>query len=150
MDKVYTDKKYLDAVKGLTSVPKLHQFVQQFQYTGEKGDHWQDPEEFLRNEHLDCDDFMRFTIDVLVRIIGIKEARGVIHYGYKNGKKLGHAITMFPYHSKLAMFSNRSLKTGFDSYEDACRYTFSRLKTIEIRDWQGKILSRKHQWFGTF
>ena len=92
-------QEYLDAVKGLTSIAKLHEFIQQFQYTGEKGDVWQTPEEFLKNEHLDCDDFMRFTIDVLVRIIGI-EARGVPHYGYNKAwgnEKFGHAITVFPY-----------------------------------------------------
>ena len=143
--------EYLQVVKGLTSVIKLRNFIQKFQYTGEKGDIWQTPEEFLRNEHLDCDDFMRFTVDVLVRIIGIEGARALIHYGYKNGKKLGHATTVFPYYGKLAMFSNKELKTGFDNYEDACRYTFpDGLKSIVVRDWQGKILSRKSKLIGIF
>ena len=47
--------KYLQVVKPLTSIAKLHNFIQQFQWTGEKGDIWQTPEEFLKNEHLDCD-----------------------------------------------------------------------------------------------
>ena len=45
--------KYLSIVSGLTSVTKLHNFIQQFQWTGEKGDIWQTPEEFLKNEHLE-------------------------------------------------------------------------------------------------
>jgi len=146
--------KYLQVVKDLTSVAKLHNFIMQFQYTGEKGDVWQTPEEFLKNKHLDCDDFMRFTVDVLVRIIKI-DAKGVISSGYDKtrwgNKKLCHAITVFPYRGKLALFSNMEFKTGYNSYEDACKYTFpDGLKYMEIRDWQGKVLSRKFKIFGTF
>jgi len=146
--------KYLQVVKDLTSVAKLHNFIMQFQYTGEKGDVWQTPEEFLKNKHLDCDDFMRFTVDVLKRVMGI-DAKGVISNGYDKArwgnKKLCHAITVFPYRGKLALFSNMEFKTGYNSYEDACKYTFpDGLKYMEIRDWQGKVLSRKFKIFGTF
>ena len=146
--------EYLSVVKSLTSVNKLYDFVQKFQYTGEKGDVWQTPEEFLKNEHLDCDDFMRFTVDVLRRVIGI-EAKGVIHSGYDKarwGNKIKHhAICVFPYQGKLAMFSNKELFTGLGSYENAGRITFpDGLKYQELRDWQGKILEKKRQWFGTF
>ena len=97
---------------------------------------------------------MRFTVDVLKRIMNI-EARGVEHYGYNQilwgNKKKGHAITVFPYYGKLAMFSNKEFKTGFNSYEDACRYTFpDGLKSMIVRDWQGKILSKKSKLIGTF
>ena len=151
-------QKYLDTVKGLTSIAKLYQFIQQFQYTGEKGDVWQTPEEFLKNEHLDCDDFMRFTVDVLVRIIKIKEARAIISSGYdfaRWGNKIWnvkcHAITVFPYQGKFALFSNNEFKTGFDSYEDACKYTFpGGVKYMVVRDWQGKVIEKRYKWFGTF
>ena len=48
-------QEYLDVVNELTSIAKLHTFIKGFDYTGEKGDVWQTPEEFLKNEHLDCD-----------------------------------------------------------------------------------------------
>jgi len=149
--------EYLSVVSGLTSVSKLHNFIKQFQWTGEKGDIWQTPEEFLKNEHLDCEDFMRFTCDVLVRIMGI-EARGVIHSGY-DFKRWGkwiwdlkcHAICTFPWQGKFAMFSNNQLYTGLSSVEDAGKITFKDgLKYQEIRDWQGKILSKKFKLFGVF
>ena len=150
-------QKYLDVVKGLTSIAKLREFLKDFQYTGEKGDVWQTPEEFLKNEHLDCDDFMRFTVDVLARIMGI-DAKGVISSGYNKarwGNKIWnvkcHAITVFPYQGEYALFSNMEFKSGFDSYEDACKYTFpDGLKSMEIRDWQGKVESRRFKLIGTF
>ena len=142
--------EYLQVVKGLTSVIKLYNFIQQFERKEDKTDYWQTPEETLELLTYDCDDTMRFTVDVLKRIMDI-EAKGVEHYGYKNGKKLGHATTVFPYYGKLAMFSNKEFKIGFDSYEDACRYTFpDGLKSIVVRDWQGKILSRKSKLIGIF
>lgn len=147
-------QEYLSAVKPLTSVAKLHEFIQQFKRKEDVTDYWQTPEETLNRMTYDCDDTMRFTVDVLVRIMGIN-AKGVIHYGYNKkywgNKKLGHAITVFPYQGKLAMFSNRGFKTGYNSYIEACKYTFpDGLKYMEIRDWQGKILEKKHKWIGTF
>jgi len=35
--------EYLKAVKNLTTVDKLYNFIQKFQWTGEKGDVWQTP-----------------------------------------------------------------------------------------------------------
>ena len=146
--------EYLSAVKDLTSVAKLYQFIQQFKRKEDVTDYWQTPEETLKRMTYDCDDTMRFTVDVLVRIIGIKKARGIISSGYDNtrwgNKKQCHAITVFPYRGKFALFSNRELKIGYDSYEDACRYTFPQLKSMEIRDWQGKVLNRKYKIFGVF
>ena len=64
---------------------------------------------------------------------------------------MGHAITVFPYQGKLAIFSNKELKTGFDSYTDAGHYTFKDgLKSYIIRDYLGKILSKKSKLVGTF
>lgn len=146
--------KYLLAVRDLTSITKLHDFLQDYEYTGEKGDIWQTPEEFLKNEFLDCDDFMRFNVDVVKRIIKI-ESRGIIHSGY-NKKRWGneivhHGICVFPYQGKLGMFNNRRLILGIESYEDAGRITFlDGLKGQQVRDPEGKILSDKYKWFGTF
>lgn len=148
-------KEYLLVVNGLTSVTKLYQFIQQFQYTGEKGDIWQTPEEFLKNEHLDCEDFARFAVDVLVRVIKIDGARFVIHSGYNKArwgnKMMCHAITVFPYSGKLALFSVNKFKTGYKDYIETGHYTFpDGLKYMECRDWTGKILNRKWKIFGNF
>jgi len=150
-------KKYLDTVEPLITVFELYQFIQNFQWTGEKGDHWQDPEEFLRNFELDCDDFMRFTIDVLKRIMGI-DAKGIISSGYDKerwGNKIWnvkcHAICVFPYEGKLAVFSNMELYTDIDSYEEAGYITFpDGLKSQIVYDWQGNVLNRRFKAIGTF
>ena len=146
---------YLRAVEGLTTVELLHLFIECFQYTGESGkDVWQTPEEFLRNFELDCDDFMRFTCDVLKRIMGI-EAIGMVHSGYdivKWGNQMCcHAITVFPFEGKLAVFSNDYLYIGIDSYEEAGHLTFKDgLKSWVLYDWQGKVLARRIKLIGTF
>ena len=148
-------QEYLDVVKELTSIAKLHTFIKGFDYTGEKGDVWQTPEEFLKNEHLDCEDFSRFAVDVLVRIIKQDRARFIIFSGYnkeKNDKKLkAHAICAFPYQGKLAIFSNNKFHSGFNNYiEIGHKYYPDGLKYMEIRDWQGKILEKKSKIFGKF
>ena len=150
-------KEYLDVVKSLTSVIKLYEFIQQFKRKEDITDYWQNPEETLERLTYDCDDVMRFTVDVLKRVMGI-DAKGVISSGYdfaRWGNKIWnvkcHAITVFPYGGKLALFSNREFKTGYDSYIKACKYTFpDGLKYMEIRDWQGKIVSKKSKLMGTF
>lgn len=156
--KKWTDFKpspaYFRAVEGLTTVALLHLFIRCFQYTGESGkDVWQNPEEFLRNFELDCDDFMRFTCDVLKRIMGI-DAVGIVQSGYNKEylKGLGcHAITVFPHEGKLAVFSNNHLYFGLDSYEDAGKILFvDGLKSQVVYNWQGKILSRRFKAIGTF
>lgn len=144
-------KKYLQVVKGLTSVIKLYNFLQQFQYTGEVGDVWQTPEEFLKNEHLDCDDFARFTVDVLVRIIGIKDARFIAYYvspiGLIPGE--GHAVCVFPFRGKYSVFSNKQLLHNFANYIDIGHYFFPKgFKRMVVRDYVGKILSKKRKWIG--
>jgi len=149
--------EYLSVVKGLTSVAKLHQFIQQFKRKEDVTDYWQTPEETLNKVTYDCDDTMRFTVDVLKRVMGIN-AKGVISSGYDKarwGNKIRnvkcHAITVFPYNGKFALFSNKEFKSGYNSYEDACKYTFpDGLKSMVVRDWQGKILSKKYKIFGVF
>jgi len=146
--------EYLSAVKDLTTVDKLYQFIQQFKRKEDVKDYWQDPEETLILLTYDCDDSMRFCVDVLKRVMGI-DAKGVISSGYNKArwgnKKHCHAITVFPYNGKLALFSNRELKTDYNSHIEACKYTFpDGLKSMTIRDWQGKILSRKYKLIGVF
>jgi len=145
-------KEYLDVVKDLTSIKKLHEFLKQYTWVSEVKDYWKTPYEFML-ESGDCEDFARFAVDVLVRIIKV-EARFVIYNGYNKARwqgKKGHAVCVFPYRGKLAMFSNSSFKSGFDSYKDAGHYTFpDGLKYMECRDWTGKILEKKYKWIGIF
>lgn len=155
-------KQYLSIVSGLTSITKLHNYLKQFTPKAEKAgrDYWKTPWEFIqnKNEPNDCEDFSRFAVDVLHRILNIKGARFVIHSGYDKerwGNNIWnlkcHAICVFPYQGKFAVFSNNQLYTGLNCYEGAGHITFpDGLKFQEIRDWQGKVLSRKFKIFGTF
>jgi len=150
--------KYLSIVSGLTTITKLHNYLKQFKWQGEKAwkDYWKTPIEFIENKdnNNDCEDFARFAVDVLVRIIGITGARFIAHSGYDKNRWKGikhHVICVFPYQDKLAVFSNNGLFKGIDSYENAGKLTFKDgLKYQQVRDWQGKILSRKFKIFGTF
>ena len=154
--------EYLSVVSGLNTITKLHNYLNQFKPEAEKAlkDYWKTPIEFIKSKDKpnDCEDFSRFAVDVLVRIIGIKEARFIISSGYDKsrwGNKIWnvkcHAITVFPHNGKLDMFSNRELKIGYNSYEDACKYTFpDGLKYLQLRDWNGIILQRKYKLFGVF
>lgn len=147
-------EEYLKVVKRLTSIAKLHEFIQQFKRKEDIKDYWQTPEETLILLTYDCDDSMRFCVDVLVRVMKI-DAKGIISSGYDKARwgneKKGHAITVFPYQGKFALFSNREFKTGFDSYIDACKDTFpDGVKSYEIRDGQGKIIFKRYKLIGTY
>ena len=144
-------KKYLDIVKELTSVTKLHKYILNYSYIAEKKDYWKVPTEFIDDGGGDCEDFARFAIDVLVRIQKRKNVRFICYYGYNGKKKTGHAVTVFPYNEKYSVFSNRSLLHQYNSYLDIGHEFYpDGLKTIEIRDRTGKILSKKHKWIGIF
>jgi len=150
--------KYLSIVSGLTTITKLHNYLKQFKWQGEKAwkDYWKTPIEFIENKDNDndCEDFARFAVDVLVRIMGITRARFIAHSGYDKNRWKGikhHVICVFPYQDKLAVFSNNGLFTGLSSYEGAGHITFpDGLKYQQVRDWQGKVLSKKFKLFGTF
>lgn len=153
------NQKYLSIVSGLTSVSKLYNYLKQFKWQGEKGwrDYWKTPLEFIENKDKDndCEDFARFAVDVLVRIIGIDDTRFIVHCGYNKerwgNKKYCHAICVFPYQGKLAVFNNQQFKTGFENHIETGHLTFpDGLKSQVIRDWQGKVLKRRYQLFGTF
>ena len=142
-------KEYLSVVKELTSITKLHSYSKNnFKYIPEKGDYWKTPIEFMNDGGGDCEDWARFNVDVLVRIIGIKDARFVIVC-----KALGncHAVCIFPYQGKYSMFTNEHVEHNFESPLDAGKWVYpSGLKYMEIRNWTGKVLKRKFKLFGTF
>lgn len=147
-------KKYLSIITNLTSVTKLYQYSQRFKYIAEKKDKWKTPVEFMNDGGGDCEDWVRWYVDILVRVIKIDKARFVIHSGYDKSRWKGikcHAICCFPYRSKLAVFSNNQLFTGLSSYEGAGHITFKDgLKYMEVRNYLGEVESRRNQWFGTF
>jgi len=148
--------EYLSIVSGLTSILKLHNYSKNnFKYIAEKRDKWKAPIEFMADGGGDCEDWARWYIDILVRIIKVDDPRFVIHSGYNKkrwgDKKMCHAITVLPYSGKLALFSNQIFKTRYQDFIGTGHYTFpDGLKYQEVRDWQGKVLEKKSQWFGTF
>lgn len=146
---------YLAIIKELNTITKLHKFILDYKYIPEKGDHWKTPIEFINDGGGDCEDFERFTIDVLVRVQKRKNVRSLHYYGYQLIKrkrmKTGHAVTVFPYNEKYSVFSNRSLLHQYNSYIDVGHeFYLDGLKRMEIRDWQGNVLETKRQWIGTF
>lgn len=146
---------YLQIVNKLTSITKLHKYSQKFKYIAEKHDYWKTPLEFMNDGGGDCEDWARWYVDILVRIQEREDARFVIHGGY-NKKRWGnkvvyHAITVLSYQGKLALFSNNEFKMGYKNFLDTGYFTFpDGIKYIEVRNWQGKILEKKHKWFGIF
>jgi len=146
---------YLSAIKGFNTITKLHNYILKYKYVSDKKDYWQTPvETFIRGKG-DCEDFARFTTDVLVRIQNRENVRFIVYEGYyiSNGKKLrkGHAVTVFPYHERYSIFSNNELLHQYNDYL-AIGHKFypDGLKYMEIRDWNGKVLSKKWKLFGTF
>ena len=67
---------------------------------------------------------------------------------------MGHVVTAFKsndYNNKYSIFSNNDLEHNFtDFIEIGKRFYSLGLKYQEIRDWQGKVLSRKFKLIGTF
>lgn len=138
-------KEFLEATKDLTSIKKLHEFLKTYTWIKEIKDYWKTPEEFLL-ESGDCEDFSIFALYVLVKI-GVEEARFIAYYTTKKG----HAICAFPYRGKLAIFSNNKFYSGFNDYiEIGHKYYPDGFKSYEVRDWQGKILEKRHKWIGKF
>ncbi len=149
-------QEYLDVVKLLTSIVKLWIYSKDnFVYIAEQKDKWKTPIEFMNDGGGDCEDWARWYVDILVRIIKQDKARFIIYSGYnheKNGNELkGHAITAFPYYGKLAIFSNNKFYSGFSDYvEIGHKYYPDGLRSMEVRNSEGKILEKKRPLFGTF
>lgn len=150
--------EYSAVVNRLTTINELHNYLKQFEPKAEKAwrDYWKTPIEFIKNkdEPNDCEDFSRFAVDVLVRIIKIKNARFIIQSGYDKSRWKGikcHAICVFPYKGKFAVFDFNKLYTGLSSYEAAGHITFpDGLKYQQVRNSLGEVLKTRRQWFGTF
>lgn len=147
-------KEFSVAVKNLTSVKKLHEFLKKYTWLKELKDYWKTPEEFLL-ESGDCEDFAIFALYVLVKIIKITKARVLIFSGYnedKTGKELkGHAVVVFPWRGKLAILSNNKFHSGFNNHiEIGHKYYPDGLKYQEVRNHLGEILEKKRKWIGVF
>ncbi|MCK4328342.1 hypothetical protein KAX02_00710 [candidate division WOR-3 bacterium] len=146
---------YLSAIKELNTITKLHKYILDYKYVSDKKDYWQTPiETYIRGKG-DCEDFARFTIDVLIRIQNRKNVRFICYCGYSlsGGKmiKSGHAVTVFPYNEKYSVFSNNYLLHQYNDYIEIGHEFYPKgLKYMEIRDGTGKILQRKFKVFGTF
>ena len=143
--------EYLKAIKPLTSIAKLSVYIKRFKYVADKKDKWQTPVETFERGKGDCEDFARFTLDVLVRIQKREDVRFIIYTGYYNEKKYGaHAVCVFPYRNTYSVFSNTHLYTYKDNYIDIGHIFYPKLKYMEVRNDEGKIISRKFKLWGSF
>ena len=148
-------QKYLDAVKYVKTITELDYFLDRITYTSDDKDYWQTPEETLNRGKGDCDDFARFALDILVRIQKREDVRFVIYRGYytKDGVKKysGHVVCIFPYNGKYSVFSNTKYYTLKDNYIDIGHIFYPKgLRYMEIRNDEGKVISRKYKLWGTF
>ena len=139
--------EYLEVVKDITSISKLHMFIRGFTYKSDKGDYWKTPEETLNSKVFDCEDVSIFCQDVLVRIQK-REAVVIIYLGVK--KEECHAVCAFHYGNKLSFFSNKKLFNRFDNYEDIGHHFYSKLKQMLVFNNDGKIIKKRVRLFGTF
>ena len=148
-------QKYLDTVKYIKTISELDYYLDRIVYTSEKADIWQTPEETLNRGKGDCDDFARLALDILVRVQKRKDVRFVIHTGYyeEDGKDKygGHAVCVFPYNGKYSLFSNYQCYHNRSDYIDIGHIFYSKgLKYMEVRNDEGKVISRKFKLWGTF
>ena len=148
-------QNYIDKVKDITTVSKLDVFLNKITYTAEDKDYWQTPEETVNRGKGDCDDFARLSLDILVRIQKRKDVRFVIYTGYytKDGKDKfsQHAVCVFPYNGKYSTFSNYQYYYNKDNLIDTGHIFFPKgLKYMEVRNDEGKIISRKFKLWGNF
>lgn len=136
--------EYLEAIKDLVSVSKLHLFIQSFTRKEDVKDYWQTPEQTLNRKTYDCEDMAIFCQDVLVRIMGITAV--VIIYA---SSKSAHAVCVFP-NSKFSFISNKRLYHNYDNYIDIGHKYYSKLKRMIVYNHEGKIIEKKTKCFGTF
>ena len=148
-------QKYIDTVKYIKTITELDYFLDRITYTVDDKDYWQIPEETLNRSKGDCDDFARLALDILVRIQKRKDVRFVIYTGYyikDNVEKYnGHAVCVFPYNGKYSVFSNNQYFYNKDNLIDIGHIFYPKgLKYMEVRNDEGKVLSRKFKLFGVF
>jgi len=147
-------QKYLDIVKHIKTLTELDYFLDRITYTSDDKDYWQTPEETLNRGKGDCDDYARLALDILVRVQKREDVRFIIYTGYynKDGKqKYGaHAVCVFPYKGKYNVFSNAKYYTHKDNYIDIGHIFYPKLKYMEVRNDEGKVISRKFKLIGAF
>ena len=155
--KFIVTKEYLDKVKHLTSIALLLKWTtEKYDYIKDAVDYWKTPIEFMSPEGgRDCEDWARWYLEVLVRIIKIVGARFVLFSGYNYarwGKKLTHhAMCIFPYKGKYAVLDVEQFQAGYKDYIEAGKRTFpDGITRVEERNYLGEILSVKRKWIGTF
>ena len=158
---------YLSYIKFVDTVPKLHSFMQKFTYKWDTitilfwkvlWDNWQMPDESLKKYGMkgDCEDAAILALDILGRIQKKEDAKLIVSFGYRmidNKRKYdGHVVTAFDNSSgKYDIFTNNTMEYNFDDLLDiGHRFYPLGLKYQEIRDWRGKVLSRKFKLFGVF
>ena len=148
--------EYLSVISGLTSISKLYNYSKEnFIYIPELKDYWKNPIEFMNDGGGDCEDWVRWYVDILVRIVKLEGARFIIHSGY-NKKRWGnevnhHAICVLPYRGKYAVLDVKQFASGYEDYMATGYRTFpDGITRMEVRDWQGKILEKRYQLFGVF
>jgi len=143
-------QNYLDAVKDITTVSKLDLFLNNIKPKADVGDYWQTPEETLNLLTGDCEDYARLALDILVRVMGITDARFVVYNGYiVSNKKGGHAVCVFQENNQLSVFTGFALKKGFTDYEEIGHSFYPKgIKYMEVRNDEGKVVSRKFKLFG--
>ena len=145
--------EYLLEVGELDTVEKLYLYTRWFTFIPDKKDYWKTPVEMLNDRKGDCEDFVRWYVDILVRVIGITGARFVELYGYNTKKEYtGHVVCIFPYQGTLCVFTNNvAIRTGYKDFIEIGRIFFAKgLKRMIIIDWQGKIVEKKYKLIGTF
>ena len=157
--------EYLSVVKNYNTITKLQTLMGKFKYKWDKTkilfweilwDSWQMPDESLAKMEGDCEDAAILAIDVLGRIQEREDARFMLVFGYRevDGKRKydGHAITSFEDgNGKYNIFTNNKVEYGFkDLLSIGHKFYPLGLKYHEIRNWHGKVLSRKFRIFGTF
>jgi len=142
--------EYLDKVKDIITIAKLDIFLNKIKPFADTKDYWQTPEETLNRGKGDCEDYSILAQDILVRMN--IEAMFIIYTGFnRNNKKGCHAVCVFPYNGKYAMFSNNHLTEGYNDYISAGKEFYPNgLKYMEIRNNDGKVIKRKFKLIGIF
>ena len=157
--------EYLSAVKSVDTITKLQTLMSKFVYKWDTvkflfwtilWDNWQMPDKSLKLMYGDCEDAAILALDILGRIQKKEDARLILIFGYRmkdNKRKFdGHAVTAFDNGSgKYDIFSNDTMEHNFtDLLSIGHKFYPLGLKYQEIRDWRGKVLSRKFKLFGRF
>ena len=157
--------EYLWEVQNVDTIAKLQTLMSKFVYKWDRikilfweilWDNWQMADESLSKMYGDCEDAAILALDILGRIQNKEDARLIVAFGYRmkdNKRKYdGHAVTAFDNgNGKYDIFTNNKMEHNFnDLLEIGHKFYPLGLKYMEVRDWQGNVISRKFRIFGTF